>query len=208
MKTNMEIVRILDEMSRLGFRLAEAWEADGNRDADLFSTMPFKCSLDEWPLEVEQLSREYQCLPEDHNDDLNPGEIIEELIQQMGGEADKDNIVQQVAMQRAAAYLDAGADRVIPPLLSEADRMGMLGSDFEAAVEAASAESEPVETPHAPLIDGELLTDTINVLKVAQGKLTDVPDDDEGGDVSNIYDVLETLHGRLWKAYESNRLGG
>tara|TARA_R110002020_G_scaffold67142_10_gene176107 strand:- start:1255 stop:1794 length:540 start_codon:yes stop_codon:yes gene_type:complete len=178
----MEIVRILDEMSRLGFRLAKAWETDGNRDADLFSTWPFKCSLDEWPLEVEQLSREYQCLPEDHNDDLNPGEIIEELVAQMGGEADKDNIDQQVAMQRAAAYLDANAG-------------------------AASAESEPVETPHAPLIDGELLTDTINVLKVAQDKLTDVPDDEEGGDVMNIYDVLETLHGRLWKASRSNRLG-
>jgi len=104
-ETNMEVVRILDEMSSLGLKLSEAWDADGNRDGDLFSTMPFKCSLDEWPHEVDQLSREYGCLPEDHNDDLNPTAIIEELVGQMGGEADRDNVVQAVAIQRAQAYL-------------------------------------------------------------------------------------------------------
>jgi len=105
MKTNMEVVRILDEMSSLGLKLSEAWEKDGNRDGDLFSTMPFPCSLDEWPFEVEQLAREYGSLPEDHNDDLNPGEILEELVAQMGGEPDRDNVVQAVAIQRAQAYL-------------------------------------------------------------------------------------------------------
>jgi len=69
--TSKEVVRILDEMSSLGLKLSDAWEADGNRDGDLFSTMPFPCSLDEWHFEVEQLAREYEGLPEDHNDDLN-----------------------------------------------------------------------------------------------------------------------------------------
>jgi hypothetical protein len=61
--------------------------------------------LDEWPYEVEQLAREYGCLPDNPADDLKPTEIIEELVAQMGGEADKDNIDQQVVIQRAQAYL-------------------------------------------------------------------------------------------------------
>jgi hypothetical protein len=128
-ETNMEVVRILDEMSSLGLKLSEAWEADGNRDADLFSAMPFKCSLDEWPYEVEQLAREYQCLPDNPADDLKPTEIIEELVAQMGGEADKDNVVQAVAIQRAQAYLKRASFRTYQPPRSGSIEQAHIDAD-------------------------------------------------------------------------------